>query len=1314
MDFLMVTTRNTKSGIEVYPKFIVGNSQDLMIRGGDYYAIWDEANGLWSTSQERAIKIIDDELDIYAKDYPDAKVLHLWDAENGMIDRWHRYCRTQLWDNYVDLDSILNFADTPPDKYIYASRRLPYSLENTEPKAYNELMSKLYSPDERMKIEWAVGSIIAGDSVNIQKFLVLYGDKGTGKSTVLNIIIKLFQTGVSKSGKPDGYFGFFDAKALGNSKDFALEPLKDNPLIGIQQDGDLSRIEDNTIINSLVSHEVMPVNTKNKSIYTSRFNTFLFMGTNRPVKITDSKSGILRRLIDVSPTGDTFNIFKYNSLKKAINFELGSIANHCLNVYLGNEHLYDNYIPAKMMGASNDFYNYIMEMYDIFIQDQHITLKYAWDMYKKYVENAMVPYPLSLRVFKEELKNYFHEFKERGTLSDGTRVRNLYSGFKVDTFEQKQQVVMEPETKFIFLEQPSLLDEVLKPMPAQYANQDGKPTKAWDNVDTVLSDLDTKQLHYVRVPENHIVIDFDIPDEFGNKSFKLNLEAANKFPLTYAELSKSGAGIHLHYLYSGDVSQLASVYGEHIEVKVFNGKSSLRRKLTKCNDIPIATISSGLPLKKSKKGDNVLNTETFENEKHLENSIRWVLEQHAQFKNKKPTTFRPFGQEPATANCIRYIKEKLDAAYNSGMHYDIRPLKEQVMRLASNSTHQANECIRMMMEAHWSSDDIHDEPVVADDGEKPIVFYDIEVFPNLFVVCWKIAGTNVVNTEINPSPDTIQKIIRKYRLIGFNNRRYDNHIMYARILGYTNAQIYDISKRIISGDKDAFFREAYNISYTDIYDFMANKRSLKALEIEMKINHVELGMDWNEPVPKSEWERVASYCTNDVNATEAAFEYLKDDWEARKILAKLAGGNVNQSTNSLSTKFIFGNNYNPQSEFNYRDLSKPVDSIDNETWSFLADCKPDMLNDKANRYPESWLPFFEGYKFEAGKSTYRGELVGEGGYVYAEPGQYENVALLDIASMHPNSIVAECLFGPEYTKRFRDILNARIMVKHKDWDALKEHMDGVFKEFIDDILEGVINPSALAYALKIVINSIYGLTSARFANSFKDPRNIDNIVAKRGALFMVNLKHEVQKRGYTVAHIKTDSIKIPNADQEIIDFVMEYGKLYGYDFEHEATYKKMCLVNDAVYIAQYPDGEWTATGKQFQVPYVFKTLFDKSSPIDIYDMAEMKSSKTALYLDFNEGLGEDEHDYRFVGRVGQFTPVKDGKGGGRLVVRREDSEGNVKYDYASEAKGYRWKETLNIKDLDEINREFYINKVVEAEETIDQFGGFAKFMNEGE
>ena len=109
--------------------------------------------------------------------------------------------------------------------------------------------------------------------------MVLYGAPGSGKGTVLNLILSLFE----------GYYSVFDAKALGSSSNsFALEAFKANPLVAIQHDGDLSKIEDNTRLNSLVSHELMTVNEKFKSAYSSRFNAFLFMGTNKVVKITDA------------------------------------------------------------------------------------------------------------------------------------------------------------------------------------------------------------------------------------------------------------------------------------------------------------------------------------------------------------------------------------------------------------------------------------------------------------------------------------------------------------------------------------------------------------------------------------------------------------------------------------------------------------------------------------------------------------------------------------------------------------------------------------------------------------------------------------------------------------------------------------------------------------------------------------------------------------------------------------------------------------------------------------------------------------------
>jgi phage/plasmid-associated DNA primase len=260
-------------------------------------------------------------------------------------------------DSYHMLDEKLIFSNTETNKKDYASKRLNYPLEPGDCPAYEKLISTLYSETERLKIEWAIGAILSGDSKHIQKFLVLYGEGGTGKSTILNIVQQLFE----------GYYSVFDAKALGSANNqFALEAFKTNPLVAIQHDGDLSRIEDNTRLNSLVSHEEMTVNEKFKGTYTNRFKCFLFMGSNKPVKITDAKSGLIRRLIDVTPTGNKLNRKEYNAVTKQVTFELGAIASHCLNVYREDPGRYDDYIPIEMMGASNDFYNYILDSFSVF------------------------------------------------------------------------------------------------------------------------------------------------------------------------------------------------------------------------------------------------------------------------------------------------------------------------------------------------------------------------------------------------------------------------------------------------------------------------------------------------------------------------------------------------------------------------------------------------------------------------------------------------------------------------------------------------------------------------------------------------------------------------------------------------------------------------------------------------------------------------------------------------------------------------------------------------------------------------------------
>ena len=890
-----------------------------------------------------------------------------------------------------------------------------------------------------------------------------------------------------------------------------------------------------------------------------------------------------------------------------------------------------------------------------------------------------------------------------------------------------------------FSEQKSIFDSSYSESPAQYATDEGFPKTKWVNVKTSLKDLDTTKLHYVKIPPEHIVIDFDIKGADGQKNFEKNLEAASKFPPTYAELSKSGQGIHLHYIYTGgNPEELSRIYGDNIEVKVFTGNSSLRRKLTYCNDIPISVISSGLPLKEGAK--NVIDWKGFKNEQQLRGAIvNCLLKKH-------------HGHTKPECDLIYKI---LKDAYNDPekKSYDLRDLEQDVFVFAVNSTNKSDYCIDLMNRMHFASKDVEDAAKAKENFEtqeyknSPIIFLDVEISPSykqakeagvnipedipedtpaLFIVCWKYQGDDKkVVKMINPKPKEVEDLF-KYRIIGYNNRSYDNHMLWARAQGYSSEELYELSRRIIDKkDPNARFAQAYNISYTDIYDFASNdeKISLKKWEIKLKEKHLEWNKPWDEPVAVKDWLRFANYCTNDVITTEHVFNKCKGSFIAREMLADLAGGTPNDTTNKLSTKFVKGDTDHLQliyTDFttgkSYGDgvpFEMPI--ISQQEYEVIGDDWTGITPVNSNHFPGYHLVRMDDGKLH---NMYRGVDVGRGGYVYSNPGMYGRAVTKDVASMHPHSILALLLFG-EQTIRYEDIIQTRLYIKHKDFESAKKMFNGALAKYLDD----PNNAKAVSTALKLVLNSFYGMTSS--PNDYfeaKDPRNVNNIVALRGALVMKTLQDEVEKRGFKVIHIKTDSIKIANPTPEILQFIDDFGKKYGYTYEVEHTWEKICLIDKAQFIGRHdvddPDyvdnpeksekdfpNRWEATGDYFQRPYIFKTLFSHQ-PIEFDDMCEILSVKAgSLHLVFNEGTDTEQDD--FIGRVGQFTPMK--QYGGNLY--RVD---NGKRYAASGTKGYEWLESSTVEMChyeDYICREYYQTKCDEAIEKLKSFGDYDWFVS---
>lgn len=1230
MDFYKVTAKNfgsrAKQDYSIEPDFVY-ITKDLVCKGGALYGYWYD--GVWRTDLYDLIRLIDKDVTEFTEDFKskhvDSQVTPKFMYLHGssIMDKFLKYTKN-MPESDIEFNSKILFSNDVPVREDYSTTQLSYTPTYGDTPAFDQMFNLLYEPKELEKILWFIGAALTNSMYKIQKFLFLYGGKGSGKGTIIKVFKMLFE----------GYYSGIDLHKLTSGSEFATSGVKETQLL-IDDDSDLYSIKDDTNLLKLTSHEPIMVNNKYQSTYSVTFKGLLVAASNQRFKVRNIDSGITRRAVVAEPTELTHDYATYMELMDKIEFELPYIAQRSIDVFKSKgPGYYQDYVPYDMMESTDLFYSFMRE--NAVALGDLCTLKTASELYRTYLTDLDYDTGGYKKKVKNELKRYYKTFVEQKRI-DGETIKNVFEGLKWKEIfpdgDSSPKIYRETLTESQLIEEFELgdhyspFDILASQYPAQYTKDDGTPVKKWDKVDTTLSAIDTSRLHYVRVPMNHIIIDFDIKNKDGEKDLYLNLQAAKKFPETYTEISKSGKGVHLHYIYNGDVEKLSSIYDTDIEIKVYKGMSSLRRQLTLCNRKQVTTISTGLP-EKEEKINMYKDIEVIQwNESMMRSAIKGNLEKKYH-ENTKPS--------------IDFIAKIFKDAIDSGAKFDLRDMRQDILSFASSSKNQAAYCLGVVSKIKYHTMEPEDATDIQKSAGNKVLnkhdlyFYDIEVFPNLFIVCFKKYGGEKT-TWINPTREQISTLV-ELPLVGFNNRRYDNHIIYAALLGEDNLSLYRQSQRIIN-DKNSssgMYGAAYELSYTDIYDYLnaGNKMSLKKWEVKLGIKHDEFELPWDQPVPENMWERAAEYCGNDVDATEAVFDATIADYNARRILATLSGLSVNATTNQHTTAIVFEGKkrYEIAHELKYTDLSKD----------------------------------FPGYSYSFGKSDYRGENPGEGGYVYAEPGIYENVALLDIASMHPASVISLEMFG-SYTANFEALMDGRLACKHDDIDALSKMFNGLLADILK---EDDITIKDISNGLKTAINSVYGLTSAKFETHFKHPDNVDNIVAKRGALFMINLKHEVQERGYTVAHIKTDSIKIPNADENIIQFVNEYGSKYGYTFEHEDTYKKFGLVNDAVYICQDQDDVWHATGAQFKDPYVFKTLFTKESlePKDFFVTKEVKNA--SVYL------GD-----KFIGRLAEVYCSKEGEELFRVV---DDKQGAI-----SGTKGYRWKLSRDFTDLKDIDMSYY-------------------------
>ena len=1239
-DFYKVTTegpfdKRTQFDYKVDVDFNYVYNDDLIVRGGAFAYYWDGEQ--WSKDLRDIVLNIDSNIksavNEVRSEHPDSTIKYglAENSNSGIVTKFQKYCQA-LQTKDIAFNTTIFFDNQTPKRDDYSTIQLNYHPQPGKCDSFDKLAGTLYAPEELDKILWAIGALLTGNMPKIQKFLFLYGAAGTGKGTMLDIISKIFQE----------YRADIDLEKLTNGSQFGTSQIVDVPLL-VDSDSKIDRIKKDTDLLKLVSHEPVMVRKLYQDGYSVAFQGLLVTASNARYDAKNVNSGIHRRALVVHPSGNIVSKEDYNRLMNDINYEVPYIAQKAIDRYteLG-EAFYDNYRDEEMVNYSDPFHACVSENLPLFTEKDGITLNQAASIYKEYIEELGWETKGVKQKVKLRLPDYYREFSKYKMI-DGVRLTRYYSGFKTEKFpflngkdKPKNVVECEQPSWLDLSEQPSLFDKEAAAYPAQLANENGTPKYKWDTVQTTLKDIDTNELHYVKVPQSHIVLDFDMKNEKGEKDLELNIKEALSYPQTYAEVSKSGGGLHLHYWYDGDVTKLKNLIKDDVEVKVYTGKSSLRRKLIKCNNLPIAHIATGLPLKEKE----VIMYKDIEDIHWTEKKLRTFIENCMDKVHHS-----------ATKPEMDFIYTVLEQAKDTGVKYNLNDMLDSLTKFAMHSTHNSDYCLgivnKLTLSTYQTEDEIGNGNDIIDD--KDIVFFDIEVFSNLFLVCWKKNGFEIpawvyddldkdINSGNNYQPSDILKsnwydqhknkdygiwcnptvnqleYLLQHPLVGFNNRKYDNHILYNASLGATPMELYMQSQNIINHTGDGGMKPAaYNLSYADLYEFMDIKQSLKKWEIALGLTHDEFEFPWDQPLAVSNWARCAMYCMHDVDATDKVFNDKhagQPAWMARKVMCELTEMSPNTKTQTLAEKFLFGDEQRPQDNFVWYDLAKE----------------------------------FPGYTFDPNRkpaSDYHGKDPSEGGYVSSKPGVYgvsakdynegniidpetgrcKLVTYIDVASLHPHSLIAINYFG-KYTPKFQALVKCRMHIKHGELDKAASAFSDIDPALSEKLSKFLNDPSlinGLAHAMKIIINIVYGMTSAKYDNKFRDPRNVDNIIAKRGALFMMMLEEELNARGCNVIHVKTDSMKITNYLQEDIQYAMDRANEFGYTFELECIFDRIALTNKSTNIGhiegkpEYDAHAWEAVGAQYAEPYVFKKLFSHEELVED-DYMVLKSSTAPIYL----------------------------------------------------------------------------------------------------
>lgn len=388
-----------------------------------------------------------------------------------------------------------------------------------------------------------------------------------------------------------------------------------------------------------------------------------------------------------------------------------------------------------------------------------------------------------------------------------------------------------------------------------------------------------------------------------------------------------------------------------------------------------------------------------------------------------------------------------------------------------------------------------------------LLFYDIEVtaFDSLVVFLnrnkeevahfWN--NRDRKTTEDPSGFEDIPDLIRDKTLVGYNNYFYDDNILTVMMNSATSMPnfIKATNDKIISGERFSGRKSPLIRSLDTMQQIDVSHPSLKQIEGNMGISIVESSVDFNigRPLTDAEREEMLYYCRHDVAATVDIFNLRqKSYFDTKESLLTMMPEDKRTSaarwnTTTLSANILLGDTGLVAWEKHGVPAKywRNVEEIPSAVWDMWEDITGSM---------EAVTGKGRSVKIKAYGCTF---VFGLGGLHGApdKPLVASNIKLADVGSMYPSLIKMLRALG-DATDMYDSIRLERLAIKHSD--------------------------PVRAGALKLVLNSVYGLFKSKYSALFNPMASATVCIYGQIALFkLCGMLHDA---GYKIINANTDGV----------------------------------------------------------------------------------------------------------------------------------------------------------------------------------------------